>query len=204
MRVEITGTIGKFKASAEFDEESQAIVVTMSVKAKMHPGDLARVLYLQTNKAPMFFNIGSKQAALDLTFNSVGEPATTPMDTILEAAQKAKAAVDAEAAKTGDDDGSLPPGVVVIPAAEPAPPIKMVECPECHGSGKSNDPGFCCDICRGEGSVSSRAVNPAEIVFSVEHHPAEPGNNGNGKTPKRRGRRAKKETAPAVLVANET
>ncbi len=203
MKVEITGKVGRLKVSPEYDEASQAIVVTIAVKVKMAPEDIARILFLQTKKMPLFFNIGCTQSAFDLLFTERIEQSSLldggvkkPLDEILEAAQKAE--TDAESEKTGIDNGTLPPGAVVTPAAEPAPPIKLVECPECHGSGKSNDPGFCCDICRGVGSVSSRAVIPEEIVFSVGHHAEEPGHNGNGKTPKRRGRKSKKE-APVVL-----
>ncbi len=183
MRVEITGTVGKLKATTEFDAESESILMTMAVKMKVTPQDVARILFLQKKKQPLSFSIGCKQSAFDLVFTEQIEQGSLLDAGVKKPMDEALKAVEAE--KT--EEGKL------ISVCEPAAPVKLVECPECHGSGQSKDPGFCCDICRGEGSVSARAVNPEEIIFSVEHHPPEPGNNGNGKMPKRRGRKSKKE-----------
>lgn len=201
MRVEITGPVVGFKSSASYDPEIDGMVVTMGVKVKMNPGDLARIHYLLQNKTPISFTIGSSQAAFDFKFEKVTESGKPlPMDEILEAAQRAKAAVDAEAAQA-EVKAVLAPETkdeneIFKPVCETALPVELVECPECHGSGQSQDPGWRCEACLGKGSVSARAVDPNAIEVTVDGNRAEPDSNGH--TPKKHGRKAKSETPAAT------
>lgn len=72
MHVEIPLTrIDNMRTSTKPDKESGDLVTTISVEARIHPGDIARLLNLQKQKAPLFVNIGSKQAALDLKFEDL-------------------------------------------------------------------------------------------------------------------------------------
>ncbi len=72
MHVEIPLTrIDNMRTSTKPDKETGDLVTTISVEARIHPGDIARLLNLQKQKAPLFVNIGSKQAALDLKFEDL-------------------------------------------------------------------------------------------------------------------------------------
>lgn len=72
MRVEITSNnIQKLQLATKVDDESGELMVKVSVESKLSPADIARLLNLQKNKAPLFFSVGSQQAQLDLEFISI-------------------------------------------------------------------------------------------------------------------------------------
>lgn len=71
MKVEITSrNVQKLQLATKVDDEGD-LMVKVSVESKLHPGDIARLLNLQKNGAPLFFSIGSQQAQLDLGFFNI-------------------------------------------------------------------------------------------------------------------------------------
>lgn len=71
MKVEVTSkNVQKLQLATKVDDEGD-LTVKVSVESKLHPGDIARLLNLQKNGAPLFFSIGSQQAQLDLGFFNI-------------------------------------------------------------------------------------------------------------------------------------
>lgn len=72
MKVEITSnTVSRMQLATKVDDESGNIITRISVESILHPADIARLLNLQKNKAPLFFSVGSQQAQLDLEFFTI-------------------------------------------------------------------------------------------------------------------------------------
>lgn len=83
MKVEISSSnIQTLQLATKVDKETGDLIAKISVEAKIHPGDIARILYLQNNKAPLYFNVGSMQAQLDLEFITIkSEKVAAQLDT---------------------------------------------------------------------------------------------------------------------------
>ena len=56
--------ITNLSTRTKFDDQGQ--VTTIQFNAKIHPGVLARILYLQRQGAPLLATIGSPQVSMDL------------------------------------------------------------------------------------------------------------------------------------------
>ena len=73
MKVELTfPDIHDVQAATKLDEDA-GLIVLLRFTTKVHPGDIARLLNLQKQNVPIFCVIGSKQAALDLAWHTVGQ-----------------------------------------------------------------------------------------------------------------------------------
>ncbi len=170
MKVEISSAnVQSLQLATKVDKESGDLIAKVSVETKLHPADIARILNLQKNKAPLFFSVGSQQAELDLDFFTIRSEK-----------------IAAPAAATDK--------------APATPESELVQCPKCHGKGSKMDEtehiDVACPQCQGVGKVTKSSLleqlHEATITMSVsELNPS----GDDGKTPKRRGRKAKQSPA---------
>lgn len=120
MLVEIRSNQVQKLQLATADEEDGDLVIKLSVTTKMHPTDIARLLYLKKNKAPLYFSVGSKQAEMDLEFITIKSekvekpaeppapaPTLTPAEAVL-ADGLFKAEVVVPQTPSGNGDGPAP------------------------------------------------------------------------------------------------
>ncbi len=83
MQVDITShNVQKLQLATKVDDAGD-LIVKISAESKIHPADVARLLYLQKNKAPLYFSVGSMQATMDLEMvtiksEKVDKPAAAP------------------------------------------------------------------------------------------------------------------------------
>lgn len=173
LKVEVQAKVAKFHVTAEYDEETQGIVASWSIKTRIEPGDLARILYLkvQKGKPAMFFSIGSLQAQFDLDIT-----------------QKEDLAM-AEAEPPASD-------MVICPLClgknrTEVTDDKLVEvaCTRCHGAGIILRADLTAEEAEKDFAAMSEEADKSRMV---EHQAGE--QSDNGQKPKRRGRKAKDAT----------
>lgn len=58
--------ISNLSARTKFDPDSGDQLTTLTIETYMEPGTLARILNLQKQRVPFYFELGSDQAIMDL------------------------------------------------------------------------------------------------------------------------------------------
>jgi len=65
--------VSNLSARSKFDPDTGDQLITLSVETYMPPATLARILNLQKQRVPLYFELGSSQAVMDLEVLAFGE-----------------------------------------------------------------------------------------------------------------------------------
>lgn len=65
--------VSNMSARSKFDPDTGDQLITLSIESYMSPAVLARILNLQKQRVPFYFELGSNQAALDLEMIAFGD-----------------------------------------------------------------------------------------------------------------------------------
>ena len=65
--------VSNISARSKFDPDTGDQLITLSIETYMAPATLARILNLQKQRVPFYFELGSNQATMDLELIAFGD-----------------------------------------------------------------------------------------------------------------------------------